>query len=101
MQEAADVVLRISPEPKGLIGYGMVYLCEVRQVLKGSLAAKEIRMTILASDLKNSEFFSAHGSPAVVEVGFKKEQENVPYQLMPLSGFVDDNKTSWRVLYTR
>ena len=101
MQESVDVVLRITAEPKGAIGYGSVYRCGVQQVLKGSLNPKEILMTILVSDRQNDEFFSSHQSPAVVEAGFKKDKENVPYQMMPISGFVDEHMISWHLVYTR
>lgn len=101
MDEAVDLVLKVSLEPKGEVGYGAVFSCEVKQVMKGGLGAKKILMTVLASDHAQRALFDAQKHSATMEVGFKKGKDNEPYGMMPITGFVDESKTSWRLVYAR
>jgi hypothetical protein len=100
-QHPADLILKISAEPKAEVGYGTVFVCQVQKVIQGQLATNLIRMTVLASDKTNRDFFAAHAAPATVEVGFKKANENEPYDMMPITGFVDERKTSWLLVYAK
>lgn len=99
--ETADLVLRLTAERRAEIGYGTVYICDVKEVVQGTLPAGPVRMTMLASDRANEAFFEAHKPPAVMEVGFRKDHEHEPDPLALLTGFVDGNQTAWRLLYAR
>lgn len=99
MEDSAELIIELLAEPRGAVGYGMVFVCEVRRVSKGILEDKVLRMTILPTDQAYADFLTAHSSPSTVEAGFKKEREDEPYGLMPITGFVDDRKTSWRLVY--
>lgn len=101
MPPPADLVLKVSVEPAGAIGYADLFRCQVRQVLKGKLGSAQILMTILPSDPDRYAFFLSHKTPAEIEVGFDKNAEGEPYGTTAINGFVDDNKTSWRLVYAR
>jgi hypothetical protein len=53
---------------------------------------------VLASDRAIEAQLESQQAPAVIEIGFVKNGENEPYGMMPITGFVDDGKTSWRVV---
>lgn len=102
-ENAADLILTVTPEPKGAVGYGTVFLCQIRQVVKGEagLRSPTIALTVLAGDKRNEEFFASRKASDWVEVGFKKNREAEPYRMMPITGFVDERRTSWRLIYAR
>lgn len=99
--EAAELILKVSAAPSGAVGYGVIYRCKIHEVIKGNFASDEIHMTVLASDHAYDQFLFNHKPPAVLEVGFKKHKEDEPYSLMPITGFVDARRASWRLLYAR
>ncbi|WP_144911084.1 hypothetical protein [Mucilaginibacter frigoritolerans] len=84
----------------GLIGYGSVYQCQVLKTVKGNINESNITITILQNDTVNQSFLSSH-TGLQFEMGLKIKAHNEPYNLMPISGFVDDNKTSWEIEYLK
>ena len=40
-------------------------------------------------------------SPKVLELGFNKKNENEKYSVVPITRFVDVNKTSWELVYAK
>jgi hypothetical protein len=101
MNDDVDLVLELCAEPKGTVGYGVVYEGKVRRVLRGNLDTDTILLTILSSDHANTELFHEHKTPAVIEAGFSKHRTNEPYAMMPITGFVDPKRTSWKLVYAR
>jgi len=99
--DQADLVLELVAAPRGAVDYAVVYACEVRRVVKGRLTMKTIFVTILNSDHQTLDDFHARRAPGVLEAGFKKHRQREPYAMMPLTGFVDDKRTSWRLVYVR
>ena len=85
----------------GVIGYGSVFKCHVLKNTEGNFDEQDITVTILTGDTSNLAFISSHAGKAVFEMGCKKLNENEPYALMPISGFVDSHKTSWEIMYLR
>ena len=85
----------------GAIGYGNVYRCQVVKVISGDLDDQEITVTILAGDKANLAFMSDHLDTVELGMGCKKRADDEPYARMPISGFVDKNKTSWEIEYLR
>lgn len=102
-ETAADLILTMSLEPKGAVGYGAVFLGQIRQVIKGQtgMRSSTIALTVLVGDQKSEEFFASRKPAELVEVGFKKNKEAEPYSMMPITGFVDERRTSWRLIYAR
>jgi hypothetical protein len=100
--EETDTILTIQGllTEADAISFGNTYYCQVKQVLSGHLKEKEIRILVMVEDRYES-FFKEHSSQGDVEITFVKNEENVPYQLMPLTGFVNQKMTSWKVKQVR
>lgn len=90
-------VLKVEVQPKGYlgVGYGEVYPCTVLNVLEGTFTSDSLLLTILAGDTLNSKLLAS--SKDKLTISFKKHKEKEPYQMMPISGMVDANKTSWLI----
>lgn len=90
-------ILKLELEPNGYlgIGYGEVYPCHVLDVLEGDFASDSLLLTILAGDTLNSKILASSKERLVIT--FKKNKENEPYRMMPISGMVDVTKTSWLI----
>lgn len=95
------LILVVTASFLGAIGYGDVYRCRVVQVILGDLEDQEINLTILAGDRATLTFMSDHVEPVEIEIGCRKRAEDEPYFQMPISGFIDHNRTSWEIEYTR
>ena len=98
---AEELVLVVSAKYAGAVGFGDVFACGVKKVLAGKLSESRINLTVLASDQDKSAFLMEHMDPATVEIGFTPQSEDEPYDLAPVSGFVDKSRRSWRIGYLR
>ena len=98
--EENDIIIRLSITSSALIGYGEVFLCKVVAVNKGNFSDTVVRIVILASNKELNKTFSSAGK-ALLEAGFIKKKTHEPYALMPINGFVDENKTSWEIIFAR
>ena len=102
MNKAADdLVLVVTATYVGAVGYGDVYDCQIKKVVAGEIIEPTIRVSVLSGDKQNSSFFADQQFPAEIEIGFAMARKNEPYQLAPISGFVDQDKTSWQITYLR
>ena len=102
MNEALqELVLVVSASYFGAIGYGDIYRCQVEQRITGTLSENVINVTILASDKERNNFFRTHPSPVKIEISFTIARKGEPYSLAPISGFVDNDKTAWKIKYMR
>ena len=93
----ADLVLELTVEPRGPIGYASVYTARVRRVLKGRCTAERLTLTVVGND----DPFALKGPDDVLEAGFVMHQRREPYAVMPITGFVDDQRRSWTLAYVR
>lgn len=100
-KESDRLILRVIVSYTGAVGYGNVYKCDIIKVIAGNLDEKNITVIILAGDKANATFMDAHLDSIEFEIAFKMKNEMEPYALMPLSGFVDKNKTSWEIEYLK
>jgi len=96
----STIILKGSFTETDAISFGRTYNFQINRLIQGSLIEKSIRILVLAGD-EYDLFFSTHSSEDDVEITFTKDAENVPYQLMPLTGFVDENMTSWKIRKVR
>jgi hypothetical protein len=99
--EPEQLILLVTASFASAVGFGDVYKCQVMHVMLGNLDDQEIMVTILAGDKVNSAFLSTHLETVAIEMGCKQRAMNEPYALMPISGFVDKNKTSWEIEYLK
>ncbi|MGB5818245.1 MAG: hypothetical protein WBG90_02080 [Saonia sp.] len=96
----SELVLRVQVVSYMLVGYGDVFTCNVTDLIKGVLPDKQIRIVVLPGnkeqyDLSESEL---QGS---FEIGFVKKSIDEPYSIMPINGFVDTDRNSWVITFTR
>jgi hypothetical protein len=87
--------LELQPNTYFGVGYGEVYACHVLDVLEGDFTSDSLLLTILAGDTLNSNIMASSKNKLVIR--FKKNKENEPYPIMPISGTVDAQKTSWLI----
>jgi len=80
----------------GAVGYGNTFICKIEKVLEGNIQQETFNLVVLAGD-EREKFVNSHLSPISVEITFRKKDENVEYAMMPLTGFVDENRTSWEI----
>jgi hypothetical protein len=98
--EESDIIIRLNIASSALIGYGEVFLCNVVAVDKGNFSDTVVRVVVLAANKELNKTFSSAGKD-LLEAGFTKKKAHEPYALMPINGFVDDNKTSWEIIFAR
>ncbi|MEQ1564152.1 MAG: hypothetical protein ABMA64_00850 [Myxococcota bacterium] len=93
-----ELVLQVAVAPSEVaVGYGNVYPCRVDEVQRGAVDASELRLVVLAGDPRDAWF--TNGGSFVLE--FDRHGTGEPYPLMPLTGFVDDARTSWTLRSAR
>lgn len=82
----------------GMVGFGYVFRCQIRRVLVGAIDDPTIQLTVLAGDTELFNQISAFDDTAAeFTITFQRGKDHEPYQMMPLSGFVDSAGTSWQV----
>ncbi|TAH35488.1 MAG: hypothetical protein EYC70_12580 [Planctomycetota bacterium] len=102
MKDAAGrLVLVVTASHKGAVGFADVFDCHVQRVREGSMPESRIRLTVLPSDKEHLRFLATHLHPAAIELGFTRAREGEPYDLAPISGFVDQNRTAWGIEFIR
>jgi hypothetical protein len=89
--------VKVTAEQDAAVGYGNTYKCTVKEVLDGKLSQDVFFLVVMAGDDREA-YIVSHLAPAVMEITFKKGKENVPYNTMPITGFVDETMTSWEVV---
>lgn len=94
-KDTGGLKLKLQPNEYSGVGYGEVYSCKVLDVLEGDFTSDYLSLTILAGDTLNSNILAS--SKGNLLITFKKNKENVPYRIMPISGMVDAQKTSWLI----
>ncbi|MCG8326461.1 MAG: hypothetical protein MI974_02190 [Chitinophagales bacterium] len=77
-----------------IVGYGSLYQCKITEVSDDNLKADSIKMTILSKDIKIRQFIEDNNGRIFIGT-FAKNKDHEPYAIMPITGFVDHNKTSW------
>lgn len=92
------LIIRLSVSFSATIGYGNAYKSKVIEIIQGELQQKEIILTVLAEDKENAELINTHLAPSEMLIEFEEYKKNVPNSMMPITGFVDKDKTLWRVV---
>ncbi|WP_183564880.1 hypothetical protein [Mucilaginibacter sp. SP1R1] len=100
-KESDKIILIVKASFTGVIGYADVYKCHILKKMDGDFNDQDITLTILTDDGTNSAFITSHLDNAAFEMGCKRLKDNQPYSLMPISGFVDSQKTSWEITYLK
>jgi hypothetical protein len=90
--------LRVKPEFSRAVGFAEVYECKVLEVLEGGLAEASVEVTVLPEDRELGALMARQDE---VELTLARQNEDEPRGLAPISGFVDDNRTSWRITDAR
>lgn len=91
------LTLQLSPSFAAGVGYGTVYSCDVVAVHAGEFDQDALKLTVLATDGEIDDFVSSHESPDEIVAEFSKRRENEEHATMPITGFVDEDRTSWEL----
>lgn len=97
MNTESDLIIKIKANTTISVAYAHAYKCELVEVIKGQLDMDIILITVLANDKENFDYFSKNLFPKVLELEFNKKNKNENYGIMPITGFVDKNRTSWEL----
>lgn len=89
------IQLRLSIAPKGAIAYGYVFSCKVIEVLEGELSDSIITLVVLHNNTEVYNSLTQSLPPKTIDLSFEINSRNESISLLPLTGFVDKNKTSW------
>lgn len=95
------LIMTVTASYKGAVGFGELFACQIVTAPDGTNVGQTINLTVLPRDKDKLRLISEHLFPAEIEIGFKMNQKNEPYELSPISGFVDKLKTSWIIEYIR
>lgn len=91
------LTVKLAASFAGGVGYGTVYNCEIREVYEGDIGQDSLTLTVLTGDSETDEFIASHESPDEIVVEFRKRGEDESRSMMPITGFVDEDDTSWEV----
>ncbi|MDX2361410.1 MAG: hypothetical protein QNK23_11435 [Crocinitomicaceae bacterium] len=83
------------------VGYGIVYHIVPTEILYGELNCDRISLVFLAGSPKENVFYKDSlriDANDQFTFEFEMEEKDVPYSLMPLNGFVDNDMTAWKVV---
>ncbi|MEL6812053.1 MAG: hypothetical protein AAFP76_12015 [Bacteroidota bacterium] len=98
--EKSDLILKVNVISSMLVGYGDVYMCDVKATEKGVMEDQQVRIVVLPQDKGRFDLLSSE-KQGVLEIGFVKKQVDEPYAIMPINGFVDSDKTSWEIVFVK
>lgn len=93
----AQLVLCVTASYAGAVGFGEIFDCEILEVVVGEIDETRIRLSIVAGDKDKLNYLLAHLHPAQIKIGFTLHRKGEPYGMSPISGFVDKDKTSWKI----
>lgn len=93
-QNAGDVSFKATTQYSISVGYGNIYRCVIINNPYKRHVQDTVSLVFLAGDPMENKL--KENKPQLFV--FKKEEENVPYHTMPLTGFVDKNMTSWKLI---
>jgi len=93
-----ELELKVKVKPSIAIGYANCYNGEVVEVVRGKLADEKILLTVVAGDKSNENIFSKAGDEDILMISFVFNKANEPYSTTYVTGFVDSEKNSWRIV---
>jgi hypothetical protein len=89
-----ELILNVKVVEYTAVGYGEVYNCAVEQPCPEWDIADTIRLTIMHDDTSRI-VEKGWESRATLNIAFVAGEEDVPYRIMPINGFVDENNNTW------
>ncbi|MFA5404884.1 MAG: hypothetical protein WC358_08120 [Ignavibacteria bacterium] len=97
----AELQLEVKVKYVGAIGYADCFRGNVLKVNKGVLTDTSIMITIAAGDTVNLNLLSGIMENEVLILSLVFNKSNEKYPTTYVTGFVDSNKNSWRIIHIR
>ncbi len=97
----AELVFEVSVKETIAIGFANCFEASVFNVHRGSLKDTKILITVLAGDKKNYETLISGNENTVFIVYCMHHKSNEDYSTAYITGFVDTDKTSWKIISIR
>jgi hypothetical protein len=91
------LTLEVDPVFTGMVGYGYIFKCKIKNVIKGNLNDSVISMTLMSEDIIKFNFNSYEDFTGIKVIEFTLDSSNVESKRLSISGFVDMNQTSWKI----
>jgi hypothetical protein len=100
-RDSADIVLEMKVLPHFPVGFANCYKGVVSEVIKGKMKDTYLTMTVLTNDTTYDRPFNKDPNSNKFEIGFRKNKTNEEYSVAYITGFVDKNRTSWKIVYVK
>ena len=94
----AMLELEISLKQSLSIGYANCFEAKVLKVNRGIVKDSMLLITVLAGDKENYEKFCSGNDSTVFIIEFVFNKSNEDFSIAYITGFVDSEKRSWRVV---
>lgn len=92
----AELIMEMKVQETGAIGYAYCFRGDVISVLKGNMRDKKLLIT--AMDTLFYGLLSRAGANEILQISFVFNKANEPYSTTYVTGFVDSEKNSWRII---
>lgn len=93
-----ELELEVKVKETGAIGYAYCFSAEVINVVKGKMPDTKLLITVLAGDTLNYGLLSRAGEDEVLKLSCVFNNFNEKYTTTYITGFVDSEKSSWKII---
>jgi hypothetical protein len=93
-----ELQFRFTALAKPPVGFGYTYACTVQADDQQESSPKTFIMTVMVADRAVQQQLNEAPTGHVFQGTFTKDEEKVEYRMMPITGFVDQDYTAWKLL---
>ncbi|MCX6164115.1 MAG: hypothetical protein NTU73_04525 [Ignavibacteriae bacterium] len=94
----ADLEIYVKVKETGAIGYAYCFKGNVVKVTRGIMSDASILITVVAGDTANYNTLHTAGDDMVLKLFLMFNKANEEYSTTYITGFVDSEKNSWRII---
>jgi hypothetical protein len=94
----ADLEIYVKVKETAAIDYAYCFNGEVVKVARGTMPDTKILITVMAGDDLNYGVFSRAGEDKVLKLFLMFNKAKEEFSTTPITGFVDSEKNSWRII---
>jgi hypothetical protein len=94
----AELSLEVKVKYIGAIGYADCFRATVLNINKGNFSDTSVLITVLAGDTANLNILSDKKEDDILKIYLVFNKSNEKYSTTYITGFVDSDKNSWRII---
>lgn len=92
-----DLSLQFTVTEKPPLAFGYVYECTITEAQPTAFVQAKVLMSVLVGDKAIQARFKQAVAGDSLTATFMRYKEDVPNRVMAITGFVDENKTAWKL----